>query len=135
MRPGSEEYLDSEKYEIKERRLDGPLLPMVKALNHARRNNPALQHLSNVTFLETENDALIAYAKRTGDNTIICVVNLDPHNPQSGVAVVPAHLGLPPAFRVRDLLLDEVHDWRLGHNFVRLEPPLRQAHVLRVEAW
>jgi starch synthase (maltosyl-transferring) len=135
VRAGSEEYVDSEKYEGKERRLDGPLLPLIKALNVARRENPALQELSNITFLETENDALIAYAKRTGDNTIICIVNLDPHSPQSGVAVIPANLGLPPAFRVRDVLLDEVYDWRMGHNFVRLEPPLRQAHVLRVEPW
>src|SRR5205823_9713612 len=63
LREGSEEYLDSEKYEIKKRRLDGPLLPVVQRLNEVRRENPALQRLANITFLETANDQLIAYAK------------------------------------------------------------------------
>ena len=63
------------------------------------RATPALQGLSNITFLETANDALIAYAKQRGGETLlIAVVNLDPHQPQEGVAiVVPASLGLPPA--------------------------------------
>jgi starch synthase (maltosyl-transferring) len=133
VRPGSEEYMDSEKYVIRERRLDGPLLPLVKRLNGIRRENPALQRLSNVTFLDTHNDALIAYAKREGSNTVLVVVNLDPHNAQEGSVLVPAHLGVPPVFRVRDLILDEEHDWHIGHNFVRLWPPTQQAHVLRVE--
>ena len=63
VREGSEEYLHSEKYEIKQRALDGPLLPMIQQLNQIRRENPALQNLENVTFLDTANDALIAYAK------------------------------------------------------------------------
>ena len=71
VREGSEEYVDSEKYEAKERDLNGPLLPMVQRLNDARRANPALHHLDNVWFLETENDALIAYAKRTGGNIVV----------------------------------------------------------------
>jgi starch synthase (maltosyl-transferring) len=133
VRPGSEEYLDSEKYEAKVRSLDGLLLPLVRRLNEVRHQNPALQELSNVTFLETHNDALIAYAKRTGDNTVIAVVNLDPHHAQEGSVVVPAHLGLPPVFRARDALLDEVYDWRIGPNFVRLWPPTQMAHVLVVE--
>jgi starch synthase (maltosyl-transferring) len=134
VREGSEEYLDSEKYEAKERVLDGPLLPAIGRLNAARRDNPALHHLSNVWFLETENDALIAYAKRSGGNIVVVVVNLDPHQTQEGVAVVPAELGTPPAFSVHDLLADEHYQWRIGPNYVRLEPGVRQAHVLRVEA-
>ena len=133
VREGSEEYLHSEKYEIKQRALDGPLLPMIGRLNQARRENPALQEFANVTFLDTANDALIAYAKQTGANTVITVVNLDPHQPQEGLAVVPAHLGLPPAFGVHDLLSGERFDWRIGPNYVRLEPGVRQAHVNRVE--
>jgi starch synthase (maltosyl-transferring) len=133
-REGSEEYLDSEKYEVKERTLDGPLLPAIGRLNAARRDNPALHHLSNVWFLETENDALIAYAKRTGGNIVVVVVNIDPHQTQEGVAIVPAELGTPPAFSVHDLLADEHYQWRIGPNYVRLEPGVRQAHVLRVEA-
>jgi starch synthase (maltosyl-transferring) len=132
-REGSEEYLDSEKYEAKRRSLDGPLLPLVRRLNEIRRDNPALQELSNVTFLETENDALIAYTKQTGGNTVIVVVNIDPHNQQEGIVVVPAHLGLPPVFGAHDLLSDERWDWRIGRNYVRLVPGERQAHVVRVD--
>jgi starch synthase (maltosyl-transferring) len=132
--PDSEEYLNSEKYEIKRRRLDGPLLPTIARINQIRRENVALQHLSNITFLETENEGLIAYHKRWGDNVVIVVVCLDPHTLQEGVAVVPAWLGLPPAFAVEDLL-DGVHyDWRLGRNYVRLGPGERMAHILRMAA-
>src|SRR5207302_5575625 len=74
---GSEEYLHSEKYELKERALDGPLLPVIERVNAARRQNPALQEFSNITFLDTASDALISYAKRTGGNTVITVVTLD----------------------------------------------------------
>jgi starch synthase (maltosyl-transferring) len=134
VREGSEEYVDSEKYEAKERALDGPLLPTIQKLNLARRDNPALHHLDNVWFLETESEALIAYGKRAGSNIVLVVVNIDPHQAQEGVAVVPAELGTPPAFFVHDLLSDEHYGWRIGHNYVRLEPGVRQAHVLRVEA-
>ena len=124
---GSEEYLDSEKYELKQRRLDGVLLPLVQLLNTIRREHTALQRLENVRFLETENEQLIAYAK----DDVLVVVNLDPRDAQEGVTVVPAALGLPPAFTVRDLLADEDHAWRIGRNYVRLEPG--KSHVLRVE--
>ncbi|MGH2848923.1 MAG: alpha-1,4-glucan--maltose-1-phosphate maltosyltransferase, partial [Thermoleophilaceae bacterium] len=134
LKEGSEEYLDSEKYEVKERDLDGPLLPTIASMNRIRRENPALQHLSNVTFLETENDGLIAYHKRWDDNAIVVVVCLDPHRAQEGVVVVPAWLGLPPAFGVEDLLDGSRYDWRLGRNYVRLGPDERMAHVMRVAA-
>ncbi|MBS1892603.1 MAG: alpha-1,4-glucan--maltose-1-phosphate maltosyltransferase [Actinobacteria bacterium] len=133
VKPGSEEYMDSEKYEAKERSLDGPLLPMVARLNKARRENPALQYLSNIAWLETENDLLMAYAKRTGDNTVIVAVNLDPHGTQEGVVNVPAWLGTAPAFRVRDLLDDQLYDWSIGRNYLRLAPGQRMAHVMKVE--
>jgi starch synthase (maltosyl-transferring) len=132
VREGSEEYLNSEKYEVHQRRLNGPLLPMIRRLNEIRRENPALQVLSNVHFLETYNDALIGYAKIVQGNALFCVVNIDPRNPQEGAAVVPAHLGLPPVFTVEDLLTGDHYDWRIGQNYVRLEPDGRQAHVLRV---
>jgi starch synthase (maltosyl-transferring) len=134
LKEGSEEYLDSEKYEVKRRELDGPLLPQIARINRIRRENEALQHLSNVVFLDTENDGLIAYHKRWGDNAIITVVCLDPHRAQEGVAVVPAWLGLPPAFQVEDLLDGARYDWRLGRNYVRVGPEERMAHVLRVAA-
>src|SRR5215207_6982407 len=132
VREGSEEYLNSEKYETWDRRLDGPLLPAIRRLNDIRRENPALQVLGNVTFLETHNDALIAYAKHAPGNTIIVVVSLDPFGVQEGGEIVPAELGLPPVFPVEDLLTGEHFDWRIGGNFVRMEAGQRQAHVLRV---
>ena len=131
--PGSEEYLHSEKYEIKQRALDGPLLPYIERLNHIRRENAALHDLTNVTFLDTANDALIAYAKHAPGNTIITVVSIDPHQAQEGLAIVPANLGLPPSFTAHDLLTDERFLWRIGPNYVRLEPGVRQAHVIRPE--
>jgi starch synthase (maltosyl-transferring) len=133
VKEGSEEYLDSEKYEIKRRALDGPLLPAIERINRIRRENPALQHLSNIAFLDTENDALIAYHKRWGDNAVIVVVSIDPHHSQEGVAIVPAWLGLPPAFAVEDLVDGLRYDWRMGRNYVRLGPGERMAHVLRVQ--
>ena len=131
VRPGSEEYEDSEKYEIKQRRLDGPLLPVVGELNAARRAHPALQRLENVRFLGTENDTLVAYMKRTGDDVVIVVVNIDPFTVQEGIADVPYESGLPPAYEVCDLLTGARYTWHVGRNFVRLNPG--GAHVLVVE--
>jgi starch synthase (maltosyl-transferring) len=131
-RPGSEEFLDNEKYEIKRRALDGPLLALMQRLNHVRRENPALQRLENIGFLDAANDAILAYAKREGPNAIICVVNLDPHNAQEGLVHVPYELGVPPAFTVDDLLDGSVYQWRLGGNYVRMDPAERAGHVLRV---
>jgi starch synthase (maltosyl-transferring) len=125
-REGSEEYLDSEKYEVKHRLLDGELLPLVRQLNEIRREHAALQRLENLRLLETENEQLIAYAK----DDVLVVVNLDPQRAQEGVTVVPAALGLPPAFTARDLLADEDHAWRIGRNYVRLEPG--KCHVLHI---
>jgi starch synthase (maltosyl-transferring) len=133
VRAGSEEYRHSEKYELKQRALDGPLLPLIERLNHIRREHRPLQELSNITFLNTANDALIAYAKQSHGETIICVVNIDPHQGQQGLTMVPASLGLPPSFTVHDLLSDERYQWRIGQNFVGLAPGVRQAHVLKVE--
>jgi starch synthase (maltosyl-transferring) len=130
VRPGSEEYLNSEKYELKQRKLDGPLLPFVAKLNAARRENPALQWLDPLTILETENERLFAFLKRRGENTVVTVVNLDPAATQVGVCVVPVSTGLPPAYPVRDLLSDEKWTWRIGRNYVKLGPG--QSHVLRI---
>jgi starch synthase (maltosyl-transferring) len=128
--PGSEEYLDSEKYELKKRRLDGPLLPLVAELNRLRRDHPALQQFVDVTFLETENDALLAYAKRAGGETLLIVVTLDPNQPAEGIVVVPYELGLPPVFPAVDLIGGERFDWHVGRNYVRLDPTWRVAHLL-----
>jgi starch synthase (maltosyl-transferring) len=126
LRPGSEEYVDSEKYEVKQRALDGPLLPLVQRLNELRRAEPALQRLQSIRWLETENDQLLAYAK--GD--IVCVVNIDPFAEQEGVCVIPVALGLPPVFDARDLLSAQMFTWRAGRNYVKLPPG--KAHIVKV---
>jgi starch synthase (maltosyl-transferring) len=129
---GSEEYLNSEKYELKRRKLDGPLLPLVKRLNTIRRENVALQRLDNVDFLETENEQLIAYVKRAERNLVLACVNLDPRMEHEGVVTVPVWLGLPPAYRAAEVLTDQEFHWRIGRNYVRLGPG--QSHILRVDA-
>ena len=74
---------------------------MIQRLNYVRRENPALQRLDNVGFLDAANDAIIAYAKREGPNAIICVVNLDPHHAQEGLVQVPYDLGVAARLRRR----------------------------------
>jgi len=133
VRVGSEEYLHSEKYEIRDRSLDGPLLPLIQRINEVRRGSPALQELSNITFLDCANDALIGYAKQSRGETIICVVSLDPRNDQKGSVTIPASLGVAPAFTAHDLLSGERYRWHIGPNFVDLAPGWRMGHVIRVE--
>ena len=130
VRPGSEEYLNSEKYELKQRTLDGPLLPLAAKLNKARRENPALQWLDPLTILETENEQLFAFLKRRGENAVVAIVNLDPRAAQVGVCVLPVSTGLPPAYPVRDLISGERWTWRIGRNYVKLAPG--QSHLLRI---
>jgi starch synthase (maltosyl-transferring) len=130
VREGSEEYLNSEKYETKHRALDGPLLPLVRRVNEIRRENPALHELDNLTLLETENEQLFAYLKRSGDNAVIVVVNLDPFAAEEGVCIVPVSTGLPPTYHVRELLTEQDWAWHLGRNFVRLAPG--QSHIVRI---
>jgi starch synthase (maltosyl-transferring) len=133
VRPGSEEYLDSEKYQVRDRRLDGPLLPLVADLNRIRREQPALAHLGPVEFLDAKNDQLLAFAKRHDERTVIVVANLDPHEAQAGAVWVPGSLGLADRFTAHDLLTGARYEWSTGDNYVRLEPGLRPAHILAVE--
>jgi starch synthase (maltosyl-transferring) len=130
--PGSEEYLNSEKYQLIARTLDGPLLGAVQRLNEIRRAHPALQRFDDITFLAVENDALLAYAKTFENDTLIVVVNLDPHHAQEGVVIVPEELGLAPVLATEDLLDGRAYRWRLGRNYVRLDPAERPGHLLAV---
>jgi starch synthase (maltosyl-transferring) len=127
LRQGSEEYLDSEKYEVKKRSLDGPLLPLVKQLNEIRRAEPAFHRLDNTYWLETENDQLVAYAKEG----VIVVVNIDPFADQEGVCVIPVALGAPPVFAATELLSGTAFTWRAGRNYIRLGPG--KSHILKVK--
>jgi starch synthase (maltosyl-transferring) len=124
---GSEEYLDSEKYEVKQRTLDGPLLPLVKRLNAIRRFEPDRQRFDNLRLLSTHGEHVFAYAK---GSTIAVAVNLDPRSPREDVVVVPPDIGLPEEFAVRDLLTGERYRWRIGRNYVGLAPG--QSHLMKI---
>jgi starch synthase (maltosyl-transferring) len=129
--PGSEEYLNSEKYEVKQRRLDGPLLSLFGRLNSIRRSSPAFAQLDNLRFVSTSNDQIIGYVKDGGqaDRYLICV-NLDPHAPHEGLFEIPDDMGFAEDLEVRDVLNDVDYSWQRGANYVRLEPG--GAHVMRV---
>jgi len=135
--PGSEEYLDSEKYEIKAWDLDRPdsLRPFIARVNRIRRENPALQSDRTLRFHHTDNEQLVAYSKRSGDDVVLTVVNLDPKWTQSGWVELPLRgLGIDPAhpFPVEDLLTGERFTWDGGRNFVEIDPDLVPAHILLV---
>ncbi len=135
--PGSEEYLDSEKYQLRAWDHDRPdsLYSFIARVNAIRHDNPALQSLQGLTFLPVENDQLIAYMKREGDNVIVCVVNLDPQNPQSGwvgLDLKALAIEIDEPYQMHDLLSDQRFVWRGTHNFVRLDPAQSPAHIFRV---
>jgi starch synthase (maltosyl-transferring) len=137
--PGSEEYLDSEKYQIRVRDYQqaGSLAEMIRQINAVRHTHPALQHDSGLAFHQTDNPELLAYSKRSpdGGDLILVVVNLDPTNMQHGFVQVPlVDWGLTPhmTVEVADLLSDERYFWRGEWNYVRLDPQDRVAHILQV---
>lgn len=140
VKPGSEEYLDSEKYQVRYRDYDSALEsgdslePFIATLNKLRHEHPALQQLRTLRFHEVDNDNLIAYSKfdpLTGD-CILVVVNLDPWNAQEGTLTIDMNsLGHHSADRmdVTDLITGETFNWT-KHNYVRLEPWNNVAHVV-----
>jgi starch synthase (maltosyl-transferring) len=138
-RPGSEEYLNSEKYELKrrDRHMAGTLKDLISRVNHIRKENLALQSNRNLRFHQTDNPELICYSKASDDlsNIIIVVVNLDCFNTQMGwVQLDLASIGLDAdhAFQVHDLLSDARYRWQGSRNFVKLEPESLPAHIFRL---
>ncbi|MBA2811083.1 alpha-1,4-glucan--maltose-1-phosphate maltosyltransferase [Streptomyces sp. KM273126] len=140
LRQGSEEYLDSEKYQLTPRdwetaeREGRSIAPLITSLNRIRRRHPALRRLRNLRFHRTDNDALIAYSKRTGSDTVLVVTNLDPHHThEATVSLDMPQLGLDwhEPMLVHDELTGEIHHWG-RNNYVRLEPGLAPAHVFHV---
>jgi starch synthase (maltosyl-transferring) len=134
--PGSEEYLNSEKYEIRAWDLDraDSLKNFITRVNKARRENQALQSNGSLHFHPVDNERIIAYTKSNhdGSNTVLVVVNLDPRYTQSGWVDLPlAELGLDPSqpFQVHDLLTDARYLWQGPTNYVELNPHTIPAHV------
>ncbi|MDX2806387.1 alpha-amylase family glycosyl hydrolase, partial [Streptomyces scabiei] len=140
LKPGSEEYLDSEKYQLRPRNWDTAardgrtIAPLIGKLNEIRRRSPALRQLRDLHFHHADQEAVIVYSKRAGSNTVLVVVNLDPHHTQEAtVSLDMPHLGLDwhESVLVRDELTGEVYTWG-RNNYVRLEPGRSPAHVLTV---
>ena len=137
--PGKEEYLHSEKYELKrwDRGKAGNLRDFITRVNRIRKENPALQTPWNLSFYEVDNDSLLSYGKATEDlsDMILVVVNLDPFHTQSGWVNVPMNeLGIDPTqpYLVHDLLSDDKYIWHGERNFVELNPQVQPANIFRV---
>ncbi len=142
VKPGSEEYLDSEKYQIRIRDWEAAeaegrsLTPYLTLLNQTRRAHPALQRLRNLTVHSSDDENFLVFSKRAEDDIVIVVVNLDPHAARE----TTVHLDLPAlgfdwddTFDVRDEINGETWQWG-QHNYVRLDPHVEPAHVLAVQA-
>jgi starch synthase (maltosyl-transferring) len=140
VRPGSEEYLASEKYQYKVRdwHRAGNIREAITLVNGIRRNHRALQLAENLVFLASTNPSIIAYLKATADGTdaLIVVVNVDPFHAEEGMVRVPPELfeqAQGDEVPVTDLLTGERYRWHWQHNYVRLDPHHWPAHVLRIE--
>jgi starch synthase (maltosyl-transferring) len=133
---GSEEYLHSEKYELRPRDWDaaGNLNGDLATLNRIRRENRALQLHDNLTFLPSETPEILFYRKSAPGNELLIAVNTDPRRLQQGFVHVPVEalgLGRDQPYEVEDLLTGERFGWRGTRNYVRLDPSDRVGHVLR----
>jgi starch synthase (maltosyl-transferring) len=137
--PGSEEYLDSEKYEVRHWDLDASwsLRDIITRVNRARRENPALQRNDRLRLLEVNNEQLFAFTKTSadGENIVLVVVNLDPHNTQSGWLRLPLWeygLEYDRPYQMHDQLDGARYLWRNEWNYVELNPQVLPAHLFRI---
>jgi starch synthase (maltosyl-transferring) len=137
--PGREEYLDSEKYQLKERDWNAPgnIKDWITRLNQIRHENRALRHYDNLRFYNAENDAILFYGKMTParDNIMLVVVNLDPFRKQDSYVDVPTdEFGEMEGdtYQVHDLLTDARYTWRGRRNYIELDPEIQPAHIFRL---
>jgi starch synthase (maltosyl-transferring) len=140
--PGSEEYLDSEKYQLRDWKpgTDGTLEPLIAAVNRARHDHPALQRNDTIRFHTIDNDMLIAYSKSdpASRDTVLVVVNLDPHYAQSGWLELDLDaLGVDASSPVQlvDLLGGDTYIWSGRRNYVELRPTDCPAHLFQVRRY
>ena len=137
--PGREEYLDSEKYQLKDRNYDDPgnISEFLSRLNRIRREQPALRSYENIAFVPSDNSNVIAYRKWTDDlaNQVLVVVNLDPDNRQESTVHLPLEaMGLEHGkrFSVEDLIYGDIYHWQQGSNYVALDPRSKPLHLFKV---
>ena len=133
---GGEEYLDSEKYQLRHWPETGDdMTELIAAVNRIRRDNPALQQNATLRFHTTDNEQILCYSKSAGDNIVIVVVNLDSQNTHSGwIDLDLALLGIPAerSYQVHDLLTHARHTWHGPRNFVQMNPHIVPAHIFRI---
>ena len=139
IRHGSEEYLNSEKYEVRRWDLNRPgsLRDLITHVNTIRNENAALQNDWSLRFHSTESDQLICYSKESDDrsNLIVTVVNLDPHHSQHGFVTLPLdELEIPHdrTYEAEDLLSGDRYLWQGPRNYVELNPSRLSGHILRI---
>ncbi|HEX3544748.1 MAG TPA: alpha-1,4-glucan--maltose-1-phosphate maltosyltransferase, partial [Candidatus Acidoferrum sp.] len=140
VREGNEEYLDSEKYQVRVWNRDDPksLKGLIRRVNSIRRDHLALQRNEGLTFHPTDNPQLIAYSKISEDrgDKIMVIVNLDPVNRQMGwvdVVLKEFRLAAGESYQMHDLLADKKYIWQGNRNYVELNPAAIPAHIFRVE--
>lgn len=138
--PGREEYLNSEKYELKQWDWDqnGNLKGIIARLNKIRKNNPALQTTWNLKFSDVDNENLLAYYKKSEDssNIIMVVINLDAFHTQSGWVKVPLAdfgVGFDQPYKLVDLMTGSEYIWQGEWNYVELNPYILPVHILRLQ--
>lgn len=136
--PNKEEYLNSEKYEIRhwDWHKTNKLTYLITLVNRIRHENPALHHTNNISFCTVSDDAIMAYLKTTGDNRLLIVVNTDAYNRRAGMVQVPIwQLGIDhdQAYTVHDLLTEAYYTWRGEWNYVELDPYVLPMHLFRIE--
>jgi starch synthase (maltosyl-transferring) len=135
----SEEYLNSEKYELRHwdlQRADS-LAPFIASINRIRNANPALQADWSLRFHAIDNDRLICYSKAAPGNVVVVVANLDVRYAQSGWVTLDLEalgLALDERIELRDLLADATYTWQGSRNYVRLDPATAPAHIFRLRA-
>ena len=139
LRRGSEEYLDSEKYEVRHWDLDRPdsLRPLMTRVNEIRNSNTALENDWSLRFHQIDNDQLLCYSKESedGSNLLLVVVNLDSHYRQAGFVTLPLDdLGIPRdrAYEAEDLLTGERYLWHGERNYLELDPAQQPGHILKI---
>jgi starch synthase (maltosyl-transferring) len=137
--PGSEEYLHSEKYEVKHYDIQRPdsLKDLIARVNRIRREYRALQSNHSLRFHQVDNGEIICYSKQSDDRSesILVIVNLDPHHTQAGWVELPLKaLGLDEEhpYQLHDLLGESRYLWHGRRNYVELNPQISPAHIFRV---
>lgn len=139
VRPGSEEYLNSEKYEVHHWNLENPnsLAEFIALVNRVRRENTALQNDQSLRFHNTTNDQLLCFSKQSSDgsNLVLAVINLDPHHTHTGFVELPTpEFGIEEtrAYQMHELLTGARYIWHGARNFVEINPSSVPAQVFRV---